>query len=72
MGKVNDYSDLSLSQLDTIVKDLMKEHRELRFDNVLSSVENPVRIREIRRDIARIKTIIREMDLGKREKKTIK
>jgi large subunit ribosomal protein L29 len=72
MAKKKDYNELTISQLDTLLKDLEKEQRELRFDGVVSTVENPARIKEVRRDIARIKTIMREMELGIREKKTIK
>lgn len=66
-----DYSDLTLSQLDTLENDLRVELRKLRFDMVVSTVENPARIREIRRDIARIKTIKREVELGIREEKKL-
>jgi large subunit ribosomal protein L29 len=72
MAKKKEYNELSISQLETLEKDLLEEQRELRFDAVTSTVENPARVRQIRRDIARIKTIIHEMELGIREKKEIK
>ena len=34
----------------------------LRFQHVTGQLENPVRMREVRRDIARVKTIIREVE----------
>jgi large subunit ribosomal protein L29 len=67
-----DYDELTISQLNTLEEDLLKEQRELRFNMVVSTVENPARVKEIRRDIARVKTIIREMELGIREKKEMK
>ncbi len=72
MAKKKEYNELSISQLETLEKDLLEEQRGLRFDAVTSTVENPARMRQIRRDIARIKTIIHEMELGIREKKEIK
>lgn len=72
MAKKKDYNELSVSQLETLEKDLLEEQRELRFSAITSTVENPARIRQIRRDVARIKTIIHEMELGIREKKEIK
>jgi large subunit ribosomal protein L29 len=71
MAKKKDFNELSISQLDTILKDLKIEQRKLRFDSVVSTVENPAKIKMIRRDIARVKTIMKEMELGIREKKTI-
>ncbi|OHD14115.1 MAG: 50S ribosomal protein L29 [Spirochaetes bacterium GWD1_27_9] len=48
---------------------LIKEYRDLRFKKVTSIVENPMRIKLIRKDIARINTIlhIRELDKIKNE-----
>ncbi len=67
--KKKDLNDLTISQLKTLEQDLLAEQRKLRFDTVLSTVENPARVKEVRRDIARAKTIIREMELGIREEK---
>ena len=44
----------------------MKQERfNLRFQHVTGQLENPVRMREVRRDIARVKTIMRENELNK-------
>ncbi|MFW5799558.1 MAG: 50S ribosomal protein L29 [Spirochaetota bacterium] len=69
--KKQELNDLAYSQLHTLEQDLRKEQRELRFDMILSAVENPARIKDVRRDIARVKTIMHEMDLGIREKKEL-
>ena len=42
-----------------------KELFNLRFQQVTGQLENPVRMREVRRDIARVKTIIREVEQGR-------
>jgi large subunit ribosomal protein L29 len=65
--KHKDFNKLTLSQLKTLEQDLLTEQRTMKFDMVVSTVENPARIKEVRRDIARVKTIIREIELGIRE-----
>ncbi len=41
---------------------MQQELFNLRFQHVTGQLDNPVKMREIRRDIARVKTIIREME----------
>ena len=42
---------------------MKQELFNLRFQHVTGQLENPMRMREVRRDIARVKTIIREKEL---------
>ena len=44
---------------------MKQELFNLRFQHVTGQQENPVRMREVRRDIARVKTIMREKELQK-------
>ncbi len=44
--------------------ELKKELFNLRFQKAIGQLENPMRIRQVRRDIARIKTILRERSLS--------
>ena len=44
---------------------MKQELFNLRFQHVTGQLENPVRMREVRRDIARVKTIMRENELNK-------
>ena len=47
-------------------KELMKMKNELfnlRFQHVTGQLENPMRMKEVKRDIARIKTVIRENEI---------
>jgi large subunit ribosomal protein L29 len=44
---------------------MKQELFNLRFQHVTGQLESPVKMREIRRDIARVKTIIRENELNK-------
>ncbi len=56
---------LSLDELKQKEQDLRKELFNLRFRLATGEVENPMRIRGIRRDIARVLTIMTEMQRGK-------
>ena len=44
---------------------MKQELFNLRFQHVTGQLENPVRMREVKRNIARVKTIIREKELAK-------
>ena len=50
----------------TAERERMKQELfNLRFQHVTGQLENPVRMREVRRDIARVKTIMREVEQGR-------
>jgi len=55
----SDFSDLSLDQLDDQLVKLKKEQFNLRFQRASGQLENTARIRQVRRDIARVKTAAR-------------
>ena len=44
---------------------MKQELFNLRFQHVTGQLENPVKMRDLRRDIARVKTIMRENELNK-------
>jgi len=44
-------------QIDELINDLREEWRQLRFDDAVGRLSNTSRIRNIKRDIARLKTI---------------
>jgi large subunit ribosomal protein L29 len=58
--KVEDIRRMSEDELDAEVLKLKKERFNLRFQRATGQLENTSRIREARRDIARIKTIARQ------------
>jgi large subunit ribosomal protein L29 len=51
---------MSLEDLESRLGELTEERFRLRFRSATESIENPMRFRAIRRDIARIKTILKE------------
>jgi large subunit ribosomal protein L29 len=58
--KPNELRDMSVEDLQTRLGELTEERFRLRFRSATESIENPMRFRAIRRDIARIKTILEE------------
>jgi len=60
MMKAEEVRDLSLDQLQDELIKLKKEQFNLRFQAATGQLENTARVRQIRRNIARIKTIERE------------
>jgi large subunit ribosomal protein L29 len=52
------------AELDNELKKMKTELFNLRFQHVTGQLENPVKLRTIRRDIARVKTVIREKEIA--------
>ncbi len=61
------FNDLSYPELLTKQQELRKQYRDLRFNMVIGHVDNPLQKRRIRRQIARLYTIIHEYDSGIRQ-----
>ena len=57
--KAAELKGMSLDQLDDQLAKLKKEQFNLRFQRATGQLENTARVRQVRRDIARIKTITR-------------
>ena len=55
--KIGDIRAMSPDQMDDAVLNLKKERFNLRFQRATGQLENTARVRQVRRDIARIKTI---------------
>ncbi|MGN1092228.1 MAG: 50S ribosomal protein L29 [Monoglobaceae bacterium] len=62
--KIQDIRDLSTQELEEKIKDLKEELFNLRFQNATNQLDNPVRIASVKKDIARVKTILKEKELG--------
>ncbi|MDI3533692.1 MAG: large subunit ribosomal protein [Thermosediminibacterales bacterium] len=61
--KVREIRELSNQELEQKLRDLKEELFNLRFQLATGQLDNPMRIREVRKTIARVKTIIREREL---------
>ncbi len=56
----SEFRDMSLDQLDDELVKLKREQFNLRFQAASGQLENTARVRQVRRDIARVKTLARE------------
>ena len=62
LKKMREMTEVELNaELDNMKKELFN----LRFQHVTGQLENPVKLRETKRDIARVKTVIRGKELAK-------
>lgn len=64
--KASELSELSLEEVGTRLEELLEESFNLRFQHVSGQVANPLRLRQVRRDIALVRTLLREHELGLR------
>ena len=55
--------ELTVQELTGKLTDLKSELFNLRFQMAINQLDNPMRIRAVKKDIARIKTVIREFEL---------
>ena len=62
--RTSELRNLTPDELGVKLGDLEKEAFNLRFQLAMGDIESPMRIREVRKTIARIKTILKEKDLG--------
>ncbi|MFN4131758.1 MAG: 50S ribosomal protein L29 [Caldimicrobium sp.] len=62
--KAKELRELSLPELKEKLSELRQELFNLRFQKSIHRLENPMKIRNIRRDIARVLTIIKEKELN--------
>jgi large subunit ribosomal protein L29 len=58
--KPTELRERSSDELETKLRELTEERFRLRFRSATEAIENPMRFRAIRRDIARIQTVLRE------------
>mgnify|MGYP000910287809 FL=1 len=61
--KANKFRDMTQDELNQNLTELKSELFNLRFQLATGQLENPMRIREVKKDIARVKTILREREL---------
>ena len=66
--KVNEIRNLSTAELNEKIVSLREELFNLRFQLATGQLGNPMRIREVRKTIARIKTVQREEELKAAQK----
>ncbi len=65
--RADEIRDLSADEQQEKLSELKEELFNLRFQQATGQLENPMRIREVKKTIARIKTILHETKLGIRQ-----
>lgn len=63
--KASEIRQLTAEELSTKLNDLKAELFNLRFQLAINQLENPMRISAVKKDIARVKTVIRANELSK-------
>ena len=64
--KANEVRKMSGEELQTKLQDLKKDLFNLRLQHATNQLDNPIKIAQVKKDIARVKTIIRELQLAGR------
>jgi large subunit ribosomal protein L29 len=62
--------ELSVGDIESRIKDLEEERFRLKFRNATEPLEDPLRLRVIRRDVARLKTVLKEKTTNTRAART--
>ena len=62
--KASELRKLSQAELDAKLLELKKELFNLRFQQAINQLDNPMRISAVRKDIARVMTVIRDIQLN--------
>ncbi len=62
--KTSTLRELSLNELETKLRDNLTALENLRFQKALQQLENPLKIRQVKREIAQIRTVLHEYELG--------
>ncbi|HNR03569.1 MAG TPA: 50S ribosomal protein L29 [Bacillota bacterium] len=61
--KANKFRDMSVKELEQKLNELKGELFNLRFQMATGQLENPMRVKDVKKSIARIKTILKENEL---------
>ena len=64
MMKIKDMRELGAVELNTKLAELKKDLFNLRLQHATNQLDNPTKIADVKHDIARVKTVIRELELA--------
>jgi large subunit ribosomal protein L29 len=62
--KASDFRNMTSAEIEQKINAFKEELFNLRFQLATGQLDNPVRLRELRKQIARAKTVLRERELG--------
>lgn len=61
--KASEIRELSQLELENKLRDLTAELFNLRFQHAINQLENPMRLTHVKKDIARVKTVIKQREI---------
>ena len=61
--KSKDFREMTTAELQNKLKELKSEHFNLRFSHATGQLSNPMMLNTVKKDIARVMTILREREL---------
>lgn len=61
--KASEIRELNQEELESKIKELKEELFNLRFQHAINQLDNPLRLKAVKKDIARTMTILREREL---------
>ena len=62
--KASEFRDKTADELNKQLKELKEELFNLRFQHAVNQLDNPLRIHAVKKDIARVKTVLRELEIS--------
>lgn len=65
--KIDEIIQLPETEIRQRLEDAVVELQNLQFQHATHQLDNPLRIRTVRKDVARLKTVLREIELGIRK-----
>ncbi len=68
--KMHEIKNKTLEEIERDLEDTLEAYANLRFQKATHQLDNPVKLRHMRRDIARLKTVVNEFKIGIRQQKT--
>lgn len=68
--KMHEIKELSKDEIELRLQDATEELYNLRFQHTVHQLDNPIRLRDVRKEIARLKTVLHEYDLGLRKERS--
>ena len=60
----SELTEMTVSELETKLQDNSESLQNFRFQKALQQLENPVQIKHVKKEIARVKTLLKEYELG--------
>ena len=67
--KSKEVREMSVEQLNAKLLELKKDLFNLRLQHAMNQLDNPMKMADVKRDIARVKTVLRERELARRPKR---